>query len=156
VRAGPWVAYQLQDAADRRQSQTQPLTRSTRDRYWKLIAGQPQSMPAPTLKLGCQPETLVFLSQGEPPYAVAAGSVRAERQDAPVATVIAQLREQHGAQWQPAQATVQGAPEVLAGDAAVAPQRDWKQWLLWALLVIGVLIVGGFAVSLLRQPNRNG
>jgi len=70
--------------------------------------------------------------------------------------VIAQLREQHGAQWQPAQATVQGAPEVLAGDAALAPQRDWKQWLLWALLVIGVLIVGGFAVSLLRQPRLNG
>lgn len=151
VRAGPWVAYQLQDAARRRQSQAQSLPGSTRDRYWKLVADQAQDLPAPSLKLGYQPEALVFLSQGAPPYTVAAGSVRALRRDAPVGTVIAQLREQQGAQWQPAVASVQGPAQVLAGDAALTAPRDWKQWLLWGLLVLGVLVVGGFAVSLLRQ-----
>lgn len=154
VRAGPWVAYQLQDSAARRQSQAQSLAVPTRDRYWRLTAAQAQPGQAPALKLGYQPEALVFLSQGEPPFSVAAGSVRAARTDAPVGTVIAQLREQHGAQWQPAQATVQGAAQVLAGDAAVQPARDWKRWLLWGLLVLGVLVVGGFAVSLLRQTDR--
>ena len=151
VRAGPWVAYQLQDAAQRRQSQTQPLAVASRDRYWKLMATQAQLSQAPTLKLGYQPEALVFLSQGAPPYSVAAGSVRAARSDAPVGTVIAQLRQQQGAQWQPALATIQGPAQVLAGDAALAAPRDWKRWLLWGLLVLGVLIVGGFALSLLRQ-----
>ncbi len=151
VRAGPWVAYQVQDAAQRRQSQTQSLPVPSRDRYWKLVAGQAQPSVAPTLKLGYQPEALVFLSQGAGPYSVAAGSVRAARSDAPVGTVIAQLREQQGAQWQPALATLQGPAQVLAGDAAVAAQRDWKRWLLWGLLVLGVLVVGGFAVSVLRQ-----
>ena len=151
VRAGPWVAYQVQDAAERRRSQTQSLPVPTRDRYWKLVAAQAEPNQAPTLKLGYQPEALVFLSQGEPPYSVAAGSVRAGRSDAPVGTVIAQLRAQQGAQWQPAAATLQGQAQVLGGDAAVAPQRDWKRWLLWGLLVLGVLIVGGFAVSVLRQ-----
>ena len=33
--------------------------------------------------------------------------------------------------------------------------RDWKQWLLWGLLVLGVLVVGGFAVSLLRQKPES-
>lgn len=150
VRAGPWVAYQLQDAASRRQSQAQSLPASTRDRYWKLVADRAQPSAAPTLKLGYQPEALVFLSQGQPPYTVAAGSVRAARSDAPVGTVIAQLREQQGAQWQPALASVQGPAQELAGEAALAPRRDWKQWLLWGLLVLGVLIVGGFALSLLR------
>lgn len=151
VRAGPWVAYQLQDSAQRRQSQAQALPAHSRDRYWKLVAGQGQPAQPPTLKLGYQPESLVFLSQGEPPFTVAAGSVRATRASAPVGTVLAQLRAQQGPQWQPAQAIVHGPAQVLGGDAAVQPERDWKRWLLWALLVLGVLIVGGFAVTLLRQ-----
>ncbi|WP_421567492.1 DUF3999 domain-containing protein [Stenotrophomonas sp. PD6] len=155
VRAGPWVAYQLQDTEQRRQSQAQALAVPIRDRFWKLTASQAQVATAPTLKLGYQPEALVFLSQGEAPFSVAAGSVRAARSDAPVGTVIAQLREQQGAQWQPALATVQGAAQPLAGDAALQPVRDWKRWLLWGLLVLGVGVVGGFAVSLLRQGDRS-
>ncbi|WP_312316690.1 DUF3999 domain-containing protein [Stenotrophomonas sp.] len=153
VRAGPWVAYQLQDSAQRRQSQAQSLAAHSRDRYWKLVAAQGQPAQAPTLKLGYQPETLVFLSQGETPFTVATGSVRAARTSAPVGTVLAQLRAQQGEQWQPAVATVQGPAQVLGGDAAVQPERDWKRWLLWALLGLGVVIVGGFAISLLRTKR---
>jgi hypothetical protein len=148
------VAYQLQETGGSRQSQTQSLAVPTRDRYWKLTAAQGTAMPAPTLRLGYQPEALVFLSQGEAPFSVAAGSVRAARTDAPVGTVIARLREQQGAQWQPALATAEGSAQPLGGDAAVQPVRDWKRWLLWGLLVLGVLIVGGFAATLLRNNAR--
>lgn len=157
VRAGPWVAYQVQGAASSSRSQAQALPVPSRDRFWKLVAAQGTPAAAPTLRLGYQPEALVFLSQGEPPYSVAAGSVRAARTDAPVGTVIAQLRVQQGAQWQPALATLQGPAQVLGGDAAVTAARDWKHWLLWALLVLGALVVAGFAVSVLRQkPGEAG
>ena len=45
--------------------------------------------------------------------------------------------------------------QALAGAAALTPapvERDWKAWLLWALLVGGALIVAGFAFSLLKKP----
>ena len=65
--------------------------------------------------------------------------------------MIEELRQRNDPAWQPTLARLEGRPEPLAGDAALEPQRDWKAWLLWALLVVGVLVVGGLAVSLLRQ-----
>jgi hypothetical protein len=49
-----------------------------------------------------------------------------------------------------------GTRQTLAGDAAlqpVVPPTDWKRWLLWGLLIVGALLVAGFALSLLRQPR---
>ena len=123
----------------------------TRDRYWKLVAAQAEPNQAPTLKLGNQPEALVFLSQGAAPYALAVGSATAVRQEAPVGVLIEDLRQRNGPAWQPTLARFEGGPELLAGEAALQAPRDWKRWLLWALLVLGVLVVGWLALSVLRQ-----
>ncbi|MGN5615074.1 DUF3999 family protein, partial [Xanthomonas hortorum] len=114
----------------------------------------------PTLRVGYQPERVMFLAQGQPPYAVVAGSARVQRGEAPLASMLQALRRERGAQWQPARASVAAQAQPLAGDAALQPAttpRDWKRWLLWGLLVGGALLVGGFAVSLLRSSaaNRN-
>lgn len=72
--------------------------------------------------------------------------------------MLAALRQERGAQWQPATARIAGAAQPLAGEAALQPAavpRDWKRWLLWALLVGGAVVVGGFAVSLLRSASAN-
>ena len=108
----------------------------------------------PTLKLGYRPEVVVFLAQGKPPYALVAGSARAQRADAPLPQLVDALRVQRGQEWQPATATL-GQPQALAGANALTPapvERDWKAWLLWALLIGGALIVAGFAFSLLKKP----
>ena len=65
--------------------------------------------------------------------------------------VIADLRSRNGPEWQPSLARLEGPPEVLAGEAALQAPRDWKRWLLWSLLILGVLVVGGLALSVLRQ-----
>lgn len=155
-RAGPWVAYQVGAGAGR--SPPQALAQPVRDRYWRLLATQDPGRQRPALRLGYQPETLIFLAQGAPPYALAAGSARTQRAAAPLATTLQALRTQRGPQWTPATATL-GAAVPLAGAAALQappPPRDWKTWLLWALLVGGALVVVGFAFSLLRKPATPG
>ncbi|AOS24243.1 DUF3999 domain-containing protein [Xanthomonas oryzae pv. oryzae] len=159
-RAGPWLAYRLGKGAAAA-SPPQLLSAPVRDRQWRLVAAQGRSTAVPSLRVGYQPERLMFLAQGQPPYALVAGSARAHRGDAPLASMLQALRRERGAQWQPAQANVAAQAQPLAGEAALRPAatpRDWKRWLLWGLLVGGALLVSGFAVSLLRSAsaNRNG
>ncbi|MBO9830926.1 DUF3999 domain-containing protein [Xanthomonas phaseoli] len=159
-RAGPWLAYRLGQGAAAA-SPPQLLSAPVRDRQWRLVAAQGRSTAVPTLRVGYRPERLMFLAQGQPPYALVAGSARAQRTDAPLGAMLQALRRERGAQWQPAQASLAAQAQPLAGDAALqaaATPRDWKRWLLWGLLVGGALLVGGFAVSLLRSAsaNRNG
>ncbi|GHA84554.1 DUF3999 family protein [Cognatilysobacter bugurensis] len=150
TRAAPWLAFQLDDAGERSHSPPRVLDATVRDRHWRLTADR-QVAQAPALRLGYAPETLVFLAQGSGPYALVAGSARTRRADAPVAPVLAALRERHGAEWSPPAATL-GAPSVRAGQNALEPERDWTTWLLWAALIAGALLVIALAVSVLRTP----
>ncbi len=149
LRAGPWMAYRVDAAGSGSRSPARALGEAVRDRHWRLRANT--DVPdAPTLRLGYRPEAVVFLAQGTAPYMLAAGSARAQRADAPIPQLIAELRSLRGADWQPSPAYL-GAPKALAGDAALQPQRDWTSWLLWIVLVLGAVIVAGFAFSLLRS-----
>jgi hypothetical protein len=121
-----------------------------------LIPKNNPNEAAPTLRLGYRPEVLVFLAQGKTPYALLAGSARAQRAESPLPQLVDALRAQRGQDWQPASATL-GAAQSLAGASALTPapvERDWKAWLLWGLLAAGALIVAGFAFSLLKKPEQ--
>ncbi|HZH43237.1 MAG TPA: DUF3999 domain-containing protein [Lysobacter sp.] len=149
VRIADGVAYRV-DANAR--SQARALGTTVRDRHWRLRVDGATPATPPRLRLGYRPEVAVFVAQGAPPYALAAGSARAAREDAPIAELVATVRARHGRDWQPAPAYL-GTPRVLAGEAALAPARDWTTWLLWGVLVLGTLVVAGFALSLLQRPR---
>jgi hypothetical protein len=104
--------------------------------------------------LGYQPEVLVFLSQGAAPYALAVGSATARRMEAPIGVLIEELRQRNDPSWQPTLARLEGSPEPLAGDAALKPQHDWKAWLLWALLGLGVLVVVAWRSACFGRSRR--
>ena len=110
---------------------------------------------APTLRVAFRPDRFVFLAQGGGPYRLVAGSARTRRGDYPVDAALAQLRGKLGANWQPPLAEL--APRVaLQGTAAYTPlpapiHRDWKTWLLWAVLVGAAALIGGLGLSLLRS-----
>ena len=148
-RAGPWMAYRVDATGGGNASPARELDAIVRDRHWRLRANADVA-DVPTLRLGYRPEAVVFLAQGPAPYALAAGSARAQRADAPIPQLVAELRRQRGADWQPSPAYL-GAAKPLAGDAALKPAYDWKSWLLWAVLALGALVVAGFAFSLLRS-----
>lgn len=153
-QAGPWMAYRVAGQGDGDRSAARQLSQTSRDRLWRLRANG--AVPGePVLRLGYRPEVVVFLAQGAPPYALVAGSARSARADSPLAHLIEALRKSRGQDWQPADASL-GASAPLAGDAALtppAPQRDWRSWMLWGVLVAGALIVAGFAFSLLRNTQ---
>ncbi|GAB1594348.1 DUF3999 family protein [Lysobacter claricitrinus] len=136
-----WIVYRV--GAGR--SPARVFDMPVRDRYWRLV---PQGAgDAPTLKLGYLPERVTFVAGGRPPYALVAGSRRQRRESRPVQVA---LRDAAGA---PALARL-GPSAQRAGDAALAPVRDWKTWGLWAVLGLGVLAVGTFALRVLREPQR--
>ena len=150
----PWMAFQVEGGGTASRSPPQSLDGLNRDRYWRLFPKQSVEGEVPVLKLGYRPEVVVFLAQGKAPYALVAGSARAQRAEAPLPQLVDALRAQRGAAWQPANASL-GEGIALAGEQALVPapvQRDWKTWLLWALLIGGALIVAGFAFSLLKKP----
>ena len=123
------------------------------DRQWKLHqdSGAPLAT-APVLRLGYRSGSVVFLAQGRAPYRLVAGSAEATANAAALEPLLDDLRARHGQQWQPASATL-GAGTDLAGAAAYQPAskpRDWKSLTLWAVLVVGALLVGGLSLSLLR------
>ncbi len=148
LRAGPWVAYQVDAAGVGSQSPAQALNGIVRDHHWRLRANGAVA-DVPKLRLGYRPEVVVFLAQGSAPYALVAGSARARRAQAPIQHLVAEVRRQRGADWQPSPAYLDTA-QPLAGKAALEVRRDWRAWLLWTVLGLGALVVVAFAVTLLR------
>ena len=156
-RAGPWMAFQVGGAGGANHSEPRPLATPVRDRHWRLTAGSPVGEALPVLRLGYRPEVMVFLAQGTPPFALAAGSGNAQRAEAPIPALLDALRRQRGPGWQPAPAYLAEVPEELAGERALKAQHplDWKSLLLWALLLGGAALVAALGLSLLRQrPPR--
>lgn len=153
----PWVAYRVQ-GDKQSQSPAQALNQMSRMRYWRLVAPEGFEGAAPILRLGYRPEVVVFLAEGEAPFALLAGSARASRAPTVLSQLIDVLRQQRGADWQPAPADL-GERQVSAGALALKPMPkkiDWTNGLLWGVLVLGAGLVAGFALATLRQTKTTG
>lgn len=131
---------------------------STLGRHWRIGPAEPgdPSMPvAPRLLLGWEPDRLVFVASGRPPYRLAYGNAAA----APGSNIAASLfeRVRHPEGGDEVGQAVAGAPRAMAGDGALVPRPPplpWQRILLWAVLVLGVLLLGRMALGLYREMMR--
>jgi hypothetical protein len=151
-----WNTWNLSEAGTQQYSAALETSGTITDRQWRLLA-EPGSIPseAPLLRLGYRPGSVMFLAQGRAPYLLVAGSANVANAQAALDPMLDALRARNGAQWQPAAATL-GTGAVRAGEVVyqpAKPPRDWKNGVLWAVLVLGALAVAGFAFSLLRDKR---
>ena len=124
------------------------------DRFWRLESEAVRGK-APVLELGWLPGQLLFLAQGEGPYSVVYGKAG----QLPVRSQIAQLLREEandslsGKLIGAAQA---GPQKVLAGATALQVKKalPWRQWLLWAGLLTGVLVVAAMSFKLYREMRQ--
>lgn len=115
----------------------------------------------PTVQIGFVPHVLVFLARGEGPFTLAWGAEDVGPADLPVATLMPGYEATAPLKAAPASL---GSISVTPRISAVAGGRGEPEagspsskWILWAVLGVGLLVLGGMARSLskqLRQPPK--
>jgi hypothetical protein len=118
----------------------------------------------PVLAAGWVPDRLVFAARGDAPFQLAYGSRDAKPAAFGIATLVPGYKDEGGADFKPARAAAKGeamaigaaqaaVPQTLGGEAAKRERIDWKRWLLWGSLVLGVAVLGLMAFRLGRQMS---
>ena len=151
------TAFRLRSGEDTLRNADIDLTGATRLREFRIDARTPLAAQ-PRLWLDVRPDRFVFLAEGDGPYLLAVGSARARHADYPVDVALASLRARLGKDWQPPLAAL-GSARESGGIRALQPAPaetplPWRRWLLWGVLVAAAALVGGFALSLLRNSAQ--
>ena len=156
VPMGRTLLFRVRQGEMRIDSDDFALSAPMRAREWRLRSPV-RLNPTPSLEVVYAPDRYVFLAQGPGPYTLAAGSHGARREALPVEQALAPLRSRLGPGWTPPVAAL-GARVEAAGERAYAPPAappDWRRWTLWGFLILGAAVVGGFALTLLRQRGAD-
>lgn len=164
-QGNPWtvryqgVVYSLLHEGERLDSGEFTIP-TTRDRYWRLEVAQEGGgigSGLPQLKLGWIPHRALFVARGSAPFTLAFGSAHVEGVPQDQA-LTGWLAARHA---DPAAVALKSATPLtkqrLGGEQQLQPlppPLPWKKWLLWAVLLVGVLAMLGMARGLYRQMNR--
>ncbi|MCO6059737.1 DUF3999 domain-containing protein [Pseudomonas sp. MOB-449] len=107
----------------------------------------------PRLEVGMHATQVVFLARGTPPFTLALGNLDASRTELPLATLVPGFDS--------ASLEKMGRAEAVAippqtgqhsAERQTIEQILWKRIGLWAVLLLGVGLLGAMAFSLLRRP----
>jgi Protein of unknown function (DUF3999) len=125
-------------------------------RFWRLQfdqSGGGIGADNPSLSLGWLQPTIVWNARG--PFTLAVGENPSIVNTIPISTMIPNYNAQTINNLPLANLIVgnQDAANTPAASTWVAP-RDYKTWLLWGGLVLGVLLLAGMAYSLLKSERK--
>lgn len=108
--------------------------------------------PQAPLRVGWRPHELVFMTQGEGPYTLALGNPSV----AGGADLLAPMLAQGGLGAAPLGKAALGPWEPLGGAERLLPARNFTKLILWAVLGLGVALLGAMAWHLARNPEGRG
>ena len=129
----------------------------TMDRYWRVDVTPNDGLGGrlPSLELGWVSDRVTFLARGSGPYTLAVGGDRVDSAEQPIEQLLRML-DQNNKMIQPITVVV-GERVVLGGEDRLRPGPHpipWRKFVLWSVLVGGVLLLAGMAVGLMRQMGK--
>ncbi len=152
-RRASLLAYRLVVEEVDMESEKFNMNRTT-DRYWLLeLADNSGIQQAPTLELGWLPGQLLFMAQGEKPYTLAYGRAGLGAAHSQVDRLLKAVDPESEKKLV---ASAQAGPQkILGGEERLKSAKilPWRRWLLWMVLVSGVLVVGMMALKLYKEMN---
>ncbi len=123
------------------------LLQTARVRYWRIETNTDIS-DTPILKFAYRPEQFLLLTHGAGPYTLAAGSMRAQRDQYPLDVLINQVKQKQDKDWKPTEVSLGKASKVIANLEDIGkPPTDWRSILLWSILLLGA---GGVVLMVLK------
>jgi hypothetical protein len=152
---GATVFYRLDRGGD--SSSSPPLALEAAVRYVRVVPdARAAAMPDGTqLTVKAQLLGLVFVAQGQPPFALQAGSANAAPSALPVSTLVPALDDERARFGRAELGTWSEVAEVARAQAAQQKMAALRPWLLWAVLVIGVALLALMVWKLARdKPAR--
>lgn len=110
----------------------------------------------PQIELGWTPQKLVFVARGDGPFQLAYGSARSTGRGFQVDDLLTKFAERHKNKLF-VKAARAGPRMMLGGEAMLKPPippYPWKEWALWLVLVLGVILLAWMTLRLYRQMNH--
>lgn len=130
---------------------------ATTDRYWRLrVLKDPQLPQNLMLELGYRPARLRFLAQGPGPFTVAFGSRRAEPAQPAACDALLANMSTVDRERMIEQGFVDPIVQLGGADALkpLPKKTPTKVVILWGVLVVGVALLVGMALSLLKRVRH--
>jgi Protein of unknown function (DUF3999) len=130
----------------------------TKDRYWriKLQSTDGIGQIEPVLKYAWRSNDLYFLARGKSPYVLAFGNANNNVTSHASSKLMNIVNEDFNSKM--VGIANAGGEVILKGDAALTLQKTlpWQRIMLWAILVIGVLMIATMVVSLAKNMSKIG
>jgi hypothetical protein len=147
------VAYRLRREGDEVAS-PEIAVASSGARYWLLRVDQKGGgvgAGAPVINIGWVPQTLVFAARGAGPFQLVYGNRSAQPASYAITSLIPGYKTDTEFK---VKAASLGDEMSLAGPAILREPIEYRKWSLWAILILGVLVLGSMAYRLARQMAK--
>lgn len=147
-RRGAYTFYRT--SVDGVEAGSDPMVVHGPDQYWRVEVEDTDVVPE--LVIGWLPDEVIYLEQGDVPHLLAYGQAGVTARPWPLRQLLEKLNADE-AELAHAPFAQLSEPRLLGGPERLQPEPppiDWRTIVLWAVLVVGVVVVGTFAYRLLK------